>query len=36
MNVVSISTSKPSKSRFLKGIKYLFVDISNKKELKKR
>lgn len=35
-NVVSISTSKPSKSRFLKGIKYLFVDISNKKELKKK
>lgn len=34
--VVSISTRKPSSSRFLKGVKYLIADISNKNELKKK
>ena len=34
--VVSISTSKPSKLRFLKGVQYLIADISKKKDLKKK
>ena len=34
--VVSISTSKPPRSRFLKGVKYLLADISNKDELRKK
>jgi len=34
--VFSISTKKPSKSRFLKDVHYLIADISKKNDLKKR
>lgn len=34
--VASISTNKPTKSRFLKGVKYFLVDISNKNQLRKK
>ena len=33
--VVSISTTKPPSSRFLKGVKYILADISDKDELRK-
>ena len=33
--ILSISTSKPKKIRFLKNVKYLIADISKKKSLKK-
>lgn len=32
--VVSLSRNKPKKGRFLKKVKYLYADISNKKQLK--
>ncbi len=32
-NVISISTKKPKKERFIKGIKYFYIDISKKKQL---
>ena len=32
-SVTSISTRKPLKSRYLKGVKYLFLDISKKKKI---
>ena len=32
--VVSLSRNKPKKERFLKKVKYLYADISNKKQLK--
>ena len=35
-NVTSLSTKKPKKIRFLKNIKYLTCDISNKSMLKKK
>jgi len=35
-DVTSISTHKPKKKRYLKKVKYLFIDISNKKLLKKK
>ena len=34
--VVSISTNKPKKKRFLKKINYIICDISNKANLKKK
>ena len=34
--VVSISTTKPPSSRFLKGVKYILADISDKDELRKK
>ncbi len=34
--IFSISTNKPSKSRFLKGVRYLLADISKKNDLKKK
>ena len=34
-SVTSISTKKPNKSRYLKKVKYLFFDISKKKNFKK-
>ena len=33
LNVTSISRSKPLKERFLKKVKYIFTDITNKKKL---
>ena len=32
----SISTTKPPSSRFLKGVKYILADISDKDELRKK
>lgn len=32
-NVISISTKRPKKERFIKGIKYFYIDISKKKQL---
>ena len=34
--IFSLSTNKPSKSRFLRGVKYLTGDISKKNDLKKK
>ena len=34
--VISISTKKPKKSRFLKEVQYVYCDISNKKKLYKK
>ena len=35
-SVTSISTQKPIKGRYLKGVKYLFLDISKKNKLYKK
>lgn len=35
-SVTSISTKKPVKSRYLKGVKYLLLDISKKRKLNKK
>ena len=32
-NVISISTKRPKKERFIKGINYFYIDISKKKQL---
>ena len=32
-NVISISTKRPKKERFIKGIKYFYIDISKKNNL---
>ena len=34
--VFSISKSKPKKNRIIKGVKYIYCDVSNKKNLKKK
>jgi len=34
LQVISLSRNKPKKERFLKKVKYLYADISNKKQLK--
>ena len=34
--VTSISTKPPSNVRFLKGVKYIYCDISKEKEIKKK
>ena len=36
LKVFSISLKKPKKKRFLNGVKYIFVDITNFKKLKKK
>ncbi len=35
LNVISISTRKPRKDRFIKGVKYFYIDISKKNQLSK-
>ena len=34
--ITSISLNKPNKNRFLKGVKYLLVNLTNYKSLKKK
>ncbi len=34
-NVTSVSSKKPKKKRFLRGVKYIICDLSNKKKIKK-
>ena len=34
--VFSVSKSKPKKNRKIKGVKYIYCDVSNKKDLKKK